>query len=105
MQWKAIPIPHDKSCSLLAQWFCISHNSMFPVLPSIWDPPAPKAETQLVLWFISPYLQSVVPILNCVTINNREQKEMPYQQALVSTSNSDKPAGVKPSLSRRLSFS
>lgn len=97
---------------MLTQWFCITLNSMSPVLPPIWDRFAPKGTVSAAgepqqYQPICPCPQATVPILNCLIINDHADKrrEMPFQWALVSTSNSDKPAGARMFQSSRLSFS
>lgn len=84
--------------------FYITLNSTSCILPPIWDLPGPKsgdtvsaARALRQYQPICPCPQAVVPILNCLAINDHAEGrgEMRLRRALISTSNSDRPAGVK----------
>lgn len=98
---------------MLTQWLCITHDSVSPVHPPIWDPSGPSSGERVgavcvFQWHhpICPCLQAVVSILSCLTINDHADKreEMFFQQALLSTSNSGKSTSVYYCLVYRLSL-
>lgn len=72
-------IPHEKCLGMLTQWFCITLNSMAPVLPPIWDPLAPKAEAQLVLLASSSSAGPSVPACRLVCRSSTISRSMTMQ--------------------------
>ncbi len=70
---------HDKCFRMLIQWFCITHNSMPPVLPPIWDRPAPTAETELVLPVCSSSIGPSVPACRLLCRSSAVSQSMTMQ--------------------------
>ena len=61
---------------MLTQWFCITHNSLSPILRALWDQLAPTVGTVSAAgllqwhWPICPCLKAVMSILSSLAIND-----------------------------------
>lgn len=64
---------------MLTQWFCITHNSMSPVLPPIWDWLAPEAEAESEVPVCSSGTDPSVPACGLLCRSSAASRSMTVQ--------------------------